>query len=503
MKSIKKYIAIIMALALAFIPIMPERAVQATGDTFSFIVITLTSTEIDVGGTSQANAYKDFTYTQENNIDQYVTWESGNTAILTITTSGAITGVSAGIATIAAISLDGTVRSTGTTQITVMGGSPTPTPTPHPTHKYHYIPYPTPEPVSEIAKEVEATITDTTVKADNKVGVELTKSKAADFVGKTSEGETAVKIELKKFTIELDKAALDTIVEGTKEAEDVITIKADEYDKDKLTDKQKEIVEEKKPELVFEAYVERNNERVHDFNGGQATVGIVFAPAEDPSHYFVEYINPDGTVERFPTWYENGKLCFTTGHFSEYMVVYDETETNGKPAEIVPDAFLTIKKKMAVGNTFNLVSTVTKGKELTFTSSDKSVAKVTKKGVIKAKGAGKCTVTAECEGYKLVVNVRVSDTPSGQAQTPEEVAWTGTTDSAVIAVYKKVIKGNKYRPNFTGAEDAEITYEIENEKIAYVKNGEIVGRKRGETIVDIHVKEGSVENVYRFLVRVK
>lgn len=440
-----------------------------------------------------------------------VTWSSNDTSVAMVYnegsghTAGTVQAIATGTAIITATSnADGTKLATCTVTVSESSSIPTPNPAPAPDPEpvYYYtpdpMPNPTPKPVSEIAKEVEATITDTTVKADDKVGVELTKTKAENFVEKTSEGGTAVKIELKNFTIELDKAALDTIAEGTKNANDVIIIKADEYDKSKLTKAQSAVVEEKKPELVFEAYVERNDEKVHDFNGGQATIGIRFTPANNPAHYFVEYISSKGKVERFPTWYEGGKLCFTTGHFSEYIVVYDENETNGKPA-----AYLTATKRMAVGSTFNLVSTVAEGKKLKFTSSDKSVAKVSKKGIITAKSVGKCIITAECEDYKFVLKVRVTDAPTGQLQTPGEVAWTDTTDNAVIAMYKRVNKGKRFKINVTGAEDAVITYEIEDENVAFVKKGKIVGKNTGKTIVDVHVKSGNVENVYRFFIRVR
>ena len=82
--------------------------------------------------------------------------------------------------------------------------------------------------------------------------------------------------------------------------------------------------------IEIEAYFISNGERIHDFNGGKAAVSIAFTPeaGRHSSFYHMVYVADDGKLTRYKTKYQNGKLMFTTTHFSDYAVIYDTNEKN-------------------------------------------------------------------------------------------------------------------------------------------------------------------------------
>ena len=70
------------------------------------------------------------------------------------------------------------------------------------------------------------------------------------------------------------------------------------------------------------------------------------------------YVADDGTITRYKTKYLDGKILFTTTHFSDYAIIYDETEKNDteekepvqpevKPVTPVTN-FATLKARSAV-----------------------------------------------------------------------------------------------------------------------------------------------------------
>ncbi len=64
----------------------------------------------------------------------------------------------------------------------------------------------------------------------------------------------------------------------------------------------------------------------------------MFYPKEgqDERYYHVLYLSANGEMERRATEYTDGWLSFETSHFSDYVIVYDETVPNRdvKPVEM-------------------------------------------------------------------------------------------------------------------------------------------------------------------------
>jgi len=104
-----------------------------------------------------------------------------------------------------------------------------------------------------------------------------------------------------------------------------------------LTDKQKDAIEKHDVHGMIEAYFActTSGRRVSDFNGGKATLRI---PFEIPSGYAedgfgVWYISDEGAMEEMETWYENGHIIWEVSHFSDFVIIYEEPETETEESE--------------------------------------------------------------------------------------------------------------------------------------------------------------------------
>lgn len=115
-----------------------------------------------------------------------------------------------------------------------------------------------------------------------------------------------------------------------------------------LNESQKALIADKDVERTFEAYFVSNGKRIASFDGGEIQVGVVEfkVPAGKEAKYFhVEYLPKSGEAERHVTRYENGFLYFNTGHFSDYAIVYDESEENATEVKTEePDVTKPVKK---------------------------------------------------------------------------------------------------------------------------------------------------------------
>ena len=71
------------------------------------------------------------------------------------------------------------------------------------------------------------------------------------------------------------------------------------------------------------------NKRISDFEGGVATLSIPFpVPAgHQASAFHALYVSDEGNIEWLATRYEDGKLHWDVGHFSDFVIVYDENKT--------------------------------------------------------------------------------------------------------------------------------------------------------------------------------
>ena len=93
------------------------------------------------------------------------------------------------------------------------------------------------------------------------------------------------------------------------------------------------------------------NKRISDFEGGVATLSIPFpVPAgHQASAFHALYVSDIGNIEWLATRYEDGKLHWDVGHFSDFVIVYDENKTNPDTDSdsSTKEALLTIARTVA------------------------------------------------------------------------------------------------------------------------------------------------------------
>ena len=79
---------------------------------------------------------------------------------------------------------------------------------------------------------------------------------------------------------------------------------------------------------------------IGNFNGGRATIVLPLEIEEgrSPEDYKVYYVAEDGNLELVAAEYVNGHMVFTTGHFSDYAIVYEASAPVSSDAMASPAA---------------------------------------------------------------------------------------------------------------------------------------------------------------------
>lgn len=121
------------------------------------------------------------------------------------------------------------------------------------------------------------------------------------------------------FAVKLDNKVLAAIV---KSGEENVTLQVQTVQENSLAQAQKDALKDKDAALVIDVTLGN----VHDFAGGTASITVPFTSADGENHA-VYYLAPDGTMEKVDASYADGKLTFTTGHFSEYVVIREENSS--------------------------------------------------------------------------------------------------------------------------------------------------------------------------------
>lgn len=76
-----------------------------------------------------------------------------------------------------------------------------------------------------------------------------------------------------------------------------------------------------------------NGKEISDFKDGKITIGInnfSVGAGKKAENYHAYYKPKIGEPVRMPTWIKDRVLFFTTGHFSDYEIVHDESIKNGE-----------------------------------------------------------------------------------------------------------------------------------------------------------------------------
>ncbi len=121
------------------------------------------------------------------------------------------------------------------------------------------------------------------------------------------------------------------------------------------------------------------------------------------------------------------------------------------------------------------VTPVTSKEKITYTSSNKKVATVSKNGVIRAKKAGTAKITVKSGKKKVVVTVKVKTVK--------------TTNISGIPATKRIKKGKTFRIKAVATPkntDEKITFKSSNKKVATVTSkGVVKGKKKGTATITV------------------
>ncbi len=332
------------------------------------VTLNKTSTTLAIDGTETLTA----TVAPADATNKAVAWTSDNTSVATVSDAGVVTAKSAGTATITVTTTDGS--HTATCAVTVTGGDSgdggsgdggsTPTPDPAPSTPSDNTPAPSNSnytvPVTgEDTVHVEAAIANNTatvseitagtlsqlgdaknvsidVSAANVKAAVVSKSTLATLtatVNDLSNNIDTVDVKLTNATLKLDKLALNGLLAQTEGTD--LRLCVDNNEVTRLNASQQEALKNKNVAAVFDAYALSNGTRLHDFQGGTITVTVAFTPVSgtNPKNYHVEYIAPDGKVERYKTKYTENGLQFVIPHFSDYVIVYDTNSRSPKTGD--------------------------------------------------------------------------------------------------------------------------------------------------------------------------
>ncbi|MBQ1598171.1 MAG: Ig-like domain-containing protein [Lachnospiraceae bacterium] len=397
--------------------------------------------------------------------------------------------------------------------------------------------------------------------------VELSKTtmeRLAETATSTENKIETVTVQLTNVTVELDAKTLSAV---TQQAEgNSINLVVEDTNASTLNSDQQQALSEFTSASTFEAYFESAGSRIHDFRGGEATVSMKFTPAQGLSitHYHVYYVATSGKLERFVTRFiktlikaeksdkkgaseGEGILQFTTTHFSDYAIVYDETMKNATGREEADDTSsredktktangkssyengLSINKGLKVsqkGETIQISWGKVKGADgydvyvqycgKAFSSKpvmsvNREVTSVTIKKIngkkLNLKKNYKIFVVAykNVEGKKKrlakSIVAHIVGAKNTRYSNPKELTITSDTDVTLekgktSKIKARVILANAKRKSLSDAHAPMFRYASSDKKIATVdKKGKITAKKQGSCLIWVYAKNGYAKKV--------
>lgn len=200
------------------------------------------------------------------------------------------------------------------------------------------------------------------------------------------------------------------------------------------------------------------------------------------------------------------KISFYARKKATPQQVYEYAVTAEKPIKTSATPNFTMNKLIYTGSDFNLnLSGVPADGKVTYKSSNKSIATVSKAGKIKAIKAGKAIITGSVTGitnpYKFTINVTVSNEDKKTLNLKDEAIQT-SSDNPVLVTYKLVASGEKTKLSLTGSQDAAVTYVSSDSSIVTVSaDGTLNGIDKGYATVTAILSQDGV--IYTYIIRVR
>lgn len=166
---------------------------------------------------------------------------------------------------------------------------------------------------------------------------------------------------------------------------------------------------------------------------------------------------------------------------------------------------LTLEKTIYLGYKFKLnLGNVEEG-NVVFTSSDTSIAKVNKNGVITPVSVGTATITGEVfkdnSLYKFVIEAKIKD--GGSTLNLKNGNTQTISDTPILTMYKLIMQGRSSKLEIDNlSTESTVQYITSNADIVTVdKNGFMKGNKKGDATVTVIIGQGN--NLYTYIVKVR
>ena len=161
----------------------------------------------------------------------------------------------------------------------------------------------------------------------------------------------ALAVVFRHGTVTLDDKTMRAIINQTKGS--LVRLVLDDAGTAQLNHTQKTAIADLNVHGGMEVYLlcVTGNKRISDFEGGVAALSIPFpVPAgRQPSAFHALYVSDAGDIEQLATRYEDGKLHWDVGRFSDFVIVYDENKVNPDTGSdsSTKEALLTIARTVA------------------------------------------------------------------------------------------------------------------------------------------------------------
>uniref|UniRef100_UPI0037DD6B41 leucine-rich repeat domain-containing protein n=1 Tax=Methanomethylophilus alvi TaxID=1291540 RepID=UPI0037DD6B41 len=125
------------------------------------------------------------------------------------------------------------------------------------------------------------------------------------------------------LSIDIPNSVLSNVISG-KEGD--VSLDVAEVSAGDLGEAQKDAV--KDADLIISIDLSVGGTAIHEL-GDDVIVTVNYTPlsGKDTSKMYVAYVKDDGTIEKIDCSYADGKVTFTTDHFSIYAIMYDDPES--------------------------------------------------------------------------------------------------------------------------------------------------------------------------------
>jgi hypothetical protein len=144
-------------------------------------------------------------------------------------------------------------------------------------------------------------------------------SKISDAINETGSSLTQLSVKMSNSIITFDSKALETIAK--KNGNGDITLSVEEFDKGSLSASERSLVGDN---LVLDMNLFVGNKQISDFGGGTVTVSLPYElkKGETADGMVVWFMSDKGKLTKCACSYKDGRLTFSTMHFSKFVAAY-------------------------------------------------------------------------------------------------------------------------------------------------------------------------------------